>query len=85
MREVFGLQLELMKIVITAKPGSREEWIEKISETEYIVAVKAPPVDGKANQAILSALAGYFKVSRANIRIVIGHKTKKKIVDITGI
>mgnify|MGYP001607548686 CR=1 FL=1 len=74
-----------MKIVVTAKPGSREELIEKISETEYIVKVKEPPVDGKANRAILVALAGYFKVPMANIRIIVGHTTKKKILDIAGI
>ncbi|MDO8466616.1 MAG: DUF167 family protein [bacterium] len=74
-----------MKIVVTAKPGARKERVEKISETEYIVAVRELPVDGKANAAILAALAAYFKVSRANVRIVIGHTTKKKIIGITGI
>ena len=74
-----------MKIVVTAKPGSREELIEKVSETEYIVKVKEPPVDGKANRAIVAALADYFKVPVFRIRIVVGHTTKKKIIDIPEI
>ena len=74
-----------MKIVITAKPGAREEAVEKISETEYIVKVKEPPVDGKANRAILKALADYFNVPAFQVRIVVGHTTKKKIIDIGGV
>lgn len=74
-----------MKIVVTAKTGAREEKIEKFSETEYTVWIKERPVEGKANRAILSVLAKYFKISSANIRIVVGHTTKKKIIDIVGI
>jgi uncharacterized protein YggU (UPF0235/DUF167 family) len=33
-----------MKITIKAKPDSHEEKIEKISDTEFIVSVKEPPV-----------------------------------------
>lgn len=71
-----------MKIVVTAKTGAREEKIEKISETEYTVWVKEQPVEGRANYAILKALAGYFKIPSSRIRIVIGQTTKKKIVEI---
>ncbi len=74
-----------MKIVVTAKPGAREEGIVKLSDTEYAVSVKERPEKGKANQAIISALAKYFKTPSINIRIVVGHTTKKKIIDISGI
>ncbi|MDP1719231.1 MAG: DUF167 family protein [bacterium] len=74
-----------MKIVVTAKPGAREESIVKLSETEYVVSVKERPEKGKANRAIISALAKYFRTSSANVRIVIGYTTKKKIIDIAGI
>ncbi len=73
-----------MKIVVTAKTGAREEKVEKFSETEYTVWVKEQPVEGKANHAILKALAGYFKVPYSSLRIAVGHTTKKKIIDIAG-
>ncbi len=71
-----------MKIFITAKPGAREEKVEKISETEYAVSVKEPPIEGRANRAILSALAIYFKVPVSRIRIAVGHTSRKKIIEI---
>ncbi|MBI5123566.1 DUF167 domain-containing protein, partial [Candidatus Roizmanbacteria bacterium] len=47
-----------MKIFIQAKPNAREEKIEKIDETHFIVAVREPPVKGLANAAIRKVLAG---------------------------
>ena len=63
-----------MKIFVEAKPWAREEKVEKITppesrptEQHFIVAVKEPPLQGKANQAIARALANYFNVSRSRV------------------
>ena len=71
-----------MKIFIKAKPNSKFEKIEKISETEYIVAVREPPIKGRANEAIKKGLAEYFKVSLSHVIIVAGHTAKNKIIEI---
>lgn len=71
-----------MKIFVKAKPGSREEKVEKISETEFVVSVKEPPEKGKANQAIRNALAVYFKTSSSRVKIVSGYSSRNKIVEI---
>ena len=72
-----------MKIFVKAKPMARKESVEKISDTNFVVSVKEPPRDGKANEAILKALAEYFGVGRQNIRIILGHSAKQKIIQIT--
>jgi hypothetical protein len=46
------------------------------------VEVKAGPVKGEANRAVIKALAKHFKVSRSAIRIVAGHRTRNKLVEI---
>ena len=56
-----------MKIIIKAKPGAREDKIEKVDEFNYTVYVKAPPIDGKANAAIVKLLADHFDVSQSLI------------------
>ncbi|MBI4215648.1 MAG: DUF167 domain-containing protein [Parcubacteria group bacterium] len=71
-----------MKIFVSAKPNAREESVEKISETTFIVRVKEPPVEGKANAAILSALAVYFNVPISSVRILSGHASKQKIIEV---
>ena len=71
-----------MRIYAKVLPRSSRNKIEKISEEEYKVWITAPPVDGKANEALVELLAGYFNVAKSNIMIVGGKTSKTKIVDI---
>ena len=71
-----------MKIFVKAKPNAREAKIEKIDETHFLIAVKEPPIQGKANAAITQALAEYFNVPRAHIRIIAGYTSREKIIEI---
>ena len=72
-----------MKIFVKAKPSAKEERIEKLDETHFVVAVKEPPKDGRANWAITRALAEYFEISAARVNIVGGQTSKQKIVEIS--
>ncbi len=71
-----------MKIFVKAKPNAREAKIEKIDETHFLIAVKEPPIQGKANAAITQALAEYFNVPHAHIRIIAGYTSREKIIEI---
>ena len=71
-----------MKIFVKAKPKSKEESIKKIDETHFVVCVTAPPVKGMANQAIIKALAEYFKVPNWKITIVSGYTSREKVIEI---
>ncbi len=71
-----------MKINIKAKPGSREEKVEKIDENNYVVSVKEPPEKGKANNAIKNALAVYFKTGSSCVKIVSGYTSRNKVIEI---
>ena len=71
-----------MKIIIKAKPGAKEDKIERVDEANYIVYVKAPPIDGKANVAIIKLLANHFDVSQSLVEIISGHMARVKVVEI---
>ncbi|MBI3631299.1 MAG: DUF167 domain-containing protein [Candidatus Staskawiczbacteria bacterium] len=71
-----------MKIFVKAKPNAKEEKVEKIDEQNYIVSVKEPPVQGKANNAIRNALALYFRTGSSCIKIVSGYTSRSKIVEV---
>jgi len=71
-----------MKIFVKAKPRAREEKVERIDDSNYVVSVKEPPEKGKANQAIRNALAIYFKTGSSCIKIVSGHGSRSKIIEI---
>ena len=71
-----------MVIQVKARPAAKEEKIIKISEKEFEVWVKEPPIQGRANLAIIKALADYFKVSPVAVRIVSGHTSRLKIITV---
>jgi len=71
-----------MKIFVKAKPKAKIERVEKIDNENFVVFVKEPPVKGRANQAIIKALAEYFKVPPVNVKIVSGYTSKQKVVEI---
>lgn len=71
-----------MKIFVKVKIKAKKEFVKKIDDTRYIVSVKEPPVQGKANQAIIEALAEYFGISKSNIKIVSGFTSKQKIIEV---
>ena len=58
-------------------------------EGEYQGAVKirltAPPVDDRANEALIRLLAERLNVPRSAVRIVAGEKSRTKRVEITGV
>lgn len=84
---MFGLlmllfKVNLMKITVKAKPGAREERVEKVGEEEFEVSVKEPPVKGAANRAITKALAEYFKISQYQVTLVSGFASRQKVFEI---
>ena len=71
-----------MKILVKAKPGAWEERVEQVDPQTFKVSVTEPPVDGRANEAILNAVATHFGVSRSSVRIVSGHTARQKIIQV---
>ena len=72
-----------MKLSVKVRVRAKEARVEKVDDTHYRVCVKAPPVDGKANEAVREALARYFDVRRSAVRIVSGSTSRQKLVEIS--
>jgi uncharacterized protein len=45
---------------------------------ELKLAITAPPVDGKANKAVISFLAKFFSLSKSDVVIQSGHQSRHK-------
>jgi uncharacterized protein len=71
-----------MEIFVKAKPKSKIEKVEKIDETHFEVWVKEPPVDGKANFAVMKALANYFKIKMSAVALKSGFTSRNKKFDV---
>lgn len=70
------------KIWLTVKPLARKESVTQQSDNDYLVAVHAPAKDGKANARLLELLAVHFHTQKSNIRILRGHTSRKKLIEI---
>jgi uncharacterized protein len=74
-----------LRFPVRVKPGARRDVVGgRWSGNALIVAVAAPAVEGKANEAVRRALATAFGVRRQDVEIITGHRSRDKLVTITG-
>lgn len=71
-----------MKFFIQVKPKSSIARIEQKNEKELTVWVREVPEDGKANDAVVRAIAEHFDVAPSRVRILRGATGRKKTVEI---
>jgi len=72
-----------MKLSIKVKPNSKKESIEPgPAGTDWIINVKEPAREGKANTAILKALSKRLKISKNSLRIILGKNSRNKIIEV---
>ncbi|MFH0712612.1 MAG: DUF167 domain-containing protein [Candidatus Jorgensenbacteria bacterium] len=72
----------MTKIFIKAKPNSKTEEVRQIDDNHFTVSVKEPAQEGKANKAILKALAGYLGLPASRLEITSGFSSKTKVIEI---
>ena len=68
-----------MIIKIRVKPESREQKIEKISDSEYEINLKERAEDNKANIELLKLLKRYFN---KQTKIIKGFRSRNKVIKI---
>ena|SRR6266404_6336024 len=69
---------------LTVKPRSAREHFGVDSSGEFRLQVHAPAVGGAANEACIGYLARLLRISRSSIEIVMGDKSRKKLIRIRG-
>ena len=72
-----------MKIQVKVKPNSKAEELSQEGDS-FIIKVKEPPKEGKANQAVIKLLTEYFGISHGQVRIISGFRSKIKVIEVVG-
>ena len=65
-------------------PGAKRSKINGTFNNALKVDLQAPPVDGKANAALLKFLADKLRLSKADIELKSGECSRDKVVRISG-
>lgn len=73
-----------MRLAIRVRPGAKRDAVGGQHGEALVVSVTARPVDGKANLAVVRALASAFGVRRGEVTLVTGLTSRDKIVEIEG-
>lgn len=71
-----------MKMSVIVHPNSKNPRIEKdLMETLHIY-VNQPPLEGKANKAVIESLVKFLKIKKSEIVLIRGEKSKNKVFEI---
>ena len=67
---------------VKVKPGSRREELVELPDGSWVAHIKAPPVDGKANAALIALVAAHFGLRRAQVNIRSGAGGRLKLLQL---
>jgi hypothetical protein len=76
--------MERASISVRVQPRARSDEIASVRGGVVVVRVTAPPLDGRANEAVARVLAGRLGVRSAAVTIVRGERARDKVVTIDG-
>ena len=73
---------EGVRIAVQITPNAKKT--EVVGETEGLLRIKlhAPPVDGKANEALIRYIADAINIPQSCVRITHGFTGRKKLLEI---
>lgn len=67
---------------VKVKPNSKQQSMVKNEEGTYIIHLKSPPIDGKANQELIKILAKQFNIPKSQVTIKSGLSSKNKLIEL---
>lgn len=74
-----------IEVHIRAIPRASKNEIQGIYDGALKIRLTTPPVDGKANQALIKFLSKTLKISKSQIKLTHGDTSRRKTVRISGL
>ncbi|QID16890.1 DUF167 domain-containing protein [Nitrogeniibacter mangrovi] len=76
---------QLATLTLHIQPGAKTTGFAGRHGEAMKIRLAAPPVDGKANKALLAFLATYCAVPKASVELISGQTSRAKRVRIAGL
>jgi uncharacterized protein (TIGR00251 family) len=70
---------------VKVQPRARKNAVTGVVGDALKLALTAPPLEGRANQAVLDFFAELFQIPRASVTIASGATSRNKVVRIAGL
>jgi uncharacterized protein len=74
-----------ISFAVKVQPRARTNAITGTVGDALKLALTAPPVDGKANQAVIEFFADLFQIARSSVTIASGETSRNKVIRISGV
>lgn len=76
-------------LAVRAQPGAKKTAIVGVygegATAQLKIAVQAPPVEGRANEALVKFLAETFSVSKSAVELTAGELSRSKVFFLRGV
>jgi uncharacterized protein (TIGR00251 family) len=76
-------------LAVRAQPGAKKTAIVGVSgegsAAQLKIAVQAPPVEGRANAALIGFLATTFDIAKNRVELVAGELSRSKVFALRGV
>ena len=80
---------EGVTLAVRAQPGAKKTAIVGVygegAAAQLKIAVQAPPIEGRANEALIAFLAKQFGIARSAVEVVSGDLSRSKVFLLRGI
>ena len=73
-----------LEISVRLTPRASAERVRRLADGSLAVRVTAPPVDGRANEALLRAVAKELGLAPSRVELVRGARSRTKTLRIRG-
>lgn len=67
---------------VKVKPQARQSSLQELDDGTWLAQLKAPPVDGRANDELIATLARHFGLRRSQVLIKSGAGARLKLVQL---
>jgi len=74
-----------MILHLRVKAGSKFNQLTKDAEGKWVMKVKAPPVEGKANDEVTKFLSEVLEIPKSKIIIAAGHTNPFKKIEVLNL
>jgi uncharacterized protein (TIGR00251 family) len=69
-----------MRLYVKVKLKAKTEQVKQIDPFHFEISVKEPPIEGRANEAVIRILAELFDIPKARLHIISGQTSRNKVL-----
>lgn len=84
MPEWYRTSGDCITLTLHVQPGAKQTTVAGLHGDALKIRLAAPPVEGRANEALLRFIADFFKVPLRNVELKQGGQSRHKRVEVRG-